>query len=63
MGTIKFFSLFFILNIFVYSIFSFISMEWNICNWWLIKNFFGRIIIVILEALLFKLADDIVFGD
>lgn len=63
MGTIKFFSLFFILNIFVYLIFSFVSMEWNICNWWLIQNFFGRIIIVILEAILFKLADEIVFGD
>lgn len=36
-------------NAIYYLIGSFIAMDWNPINWWLVENFWGRVIIIVLE--------------
>jgi hypothetical protein len=38
-----------LVNSLYYLVGSFIAMDWNPMNWWLLTSFFGRIILVALE--------------
>jgi hypothetical protein len=38
-----------LINLFYYSVGSFIYFDFNPMNWWLIKSHFGRLIIILIE--------------
>jgi hypothetical protein len=44
-------------NVFFYLIFSLIYLDFNVANWWLIQNPWGRLIIVIFELGLLNMVD------
>ena len=44
-------------NVFFYLIFSLIYLDFNVSNWWLIQNPWGRLIIIIFELGLLNMVD------
>ena len=52
---------FILINICVYLIGSFLAWDFNVNNWWFIKDIFGRFIMLIIEIIMVGLTSVIVY--